>query len=179
MITFKLLRECLPHARESNIEKYLEPIKKTLERYDINTPERVAAFLAQIAHESGSFRYVEEIASGSAYEGRKDLGNTELGDGKRFKGRGLIQITGRANYTELSSYLQYDFISNPEALKLPGASCFSAGWFWNKMRLNELADEGTMESFRKITKKINGGYNGLADRIKHWKNCKKALNILG
>ena len=177
MIDADTLRKCLPFARESNIQKYLEPLNKVFEHYEINTPDRIAAFLAQIAHESGSFRYVEEIASGSAYEGRKDLGNVVEGDGKRFKGRGLIQITGRTNYDAVGRALGYDFINNPEDLQLPGAATFSAGWFWNSRRLNDLADIGTMESFRKITRKINGGYNGITDRIKHWNNCKKALNI--
>ena len=178
LLTTELLKQCLPFAKESNINKFLDPLNATLEKYEINTPERVAAFLAQIAHESGSFRYVEEIASGKAYEGRIDLGNTIEGDGVRFKGRGLIQITGRSNYYKLGQALNYDFINNPEDLKLPGAATMSAGWFWNMRKLNDLADLGTPESFRMITKKINGGYNGLADRVKHWKNCKRALNIL-
>ena len=178
MITKELLAQCLPFAKRSNIEKFIDPLNLTFEKYEINTPERVAAFLAQIAHESGSLRYVEEIASGKAYEGRVDLGNTLPGDGVKFNGRGLIQITGRYNYYAVGLALNYDFITNPEHLSLPGAACFSAGWFWNKRKLNELADVGTSESFRKITKLINGGYNGLADRVKHWKICKKALNIL-
>jgi putative chitinase len=173
--TKQLLKQCLPFAAEENIDKFLTPLNITLEKFEINTPERIAAFLAQLAHESGSFRYVREIASGEAYEGRRDLGNTEPGDGKRFKGRGLIQITGRTNYKAVGDALNYDFISKPEDLELPGAATMSAGWFWKSRGLNELAD---VNDFLKITKRINGGINGLPDRQRHWIICKKALNIL-
>src|SRR6478736_7421705 len=92
------LKRIMPLASASALDRFCEPINSTLPKYLINTPTRIAAFLAQIAHESGQFRYVKELASGEAYEGRKDLGNTQPGDGKKFKGRGLIQITGRNNY---------------------------------------------------------------------------------
>lgn len=176
-ITKDLLKQCLPFAKDANLSKFITPLNLTFEKYAINTPKRIAAFLAQIAHESGSFRYVEEIASGSAYEGRKDLGNTQPGDGKRFKGRGLIQITGRTNYEAVGKALHYDFINQPDHLCLPGAATFSAGWYWDSRKLNALADIGDEESFRKITKKINGGYNGMADRLRHWEKCKKALEF--
>lgn len=143
-------------------------------KYEIDTPLRLAAFLAQLCHESGRFRYVEEIASGRAYEGRKDLGNTQKGDGVRFKGRGLIQITGRANYTEMSKDLGIDFVSNPELVKEPEFAVMTACWFWDKRELNILADE---ERFRDITRKINGGYNGLEDREKLYAKCKRMFNI--
>jgi putative chitinase len=145
-----------------------------MEMYDINTPKRQAAFLAQLAHESGSLRYVKEIASGEAYEGRKSLGNTEPGDGVRFKGRGLIQITGRANYKAVGDALDYDFITNPEHLERPGAAAMSAGWFWDKRNLNALAD---VDDFKKITKLINGGYTNYPDRLQHWERIKKILNV--
>lgn len=174
MITESQLKACLPYATDANIKKYLSPLNLTLEKYEINTPKRQAAFIAQLAHESGSFKYVEEIASGEAYEGRKDLGNTQPGDGVRFKGRGLIQITGRTNYEALGVALNYDFIKEPEALEKPGAATLSAGWFWYKTKLNELADAG---DFKKITKRINGGFNGLKDRAEHWYRCQKALGI--
>ena len=176
-MTTDLLKQCLPFAKNSNIEKFIGPLNLTFQKYEIDTPERIAAFLAQIAHESGSLRYVEEIASGKAYEGRSDLGNTIPGDGIRYKGRGLIQITGRYNYYQVGLALSYDFISYPEHLQLPGAATFSAGWFWDSRKLNELADLNTPESFRKITKRINGSYNGMADRLRHWKICKKALGL--
>lgn len=173
-ITEQQLRQCLPFASKENIAKYLMPLNNCLQKYEINTPKRIAAFLAQLAHESGSFKYVRELASGEAYEGRKDLGNTEQGDGVRFKGRGLIQITGRSNYKALSVALNYDFIAHPEDLEKPGAATLSAGWFWNKNGLNAIADSA---DFKKLTKRINGGYNGLKDRAEHWYRCQKALGI--
>jgi len=173
-MTEQQLRECMPFASDTNIKKFLSPLNLAMEKYEINTPKRQAAFLAQLAHESGSLKYVREIASGEAYEGRKDLGNTELGDGVRFKGRGLIQITGRSNYEYVGAALNFDFVSEPEKLELPGAAALSAGWFWFMKGLNEYAD---VDDFKKITKRINGGYNGLADRVKHWGRCQRALGI--
>lgn len=165
----------MPFAKEENIKRFLSPLNNAMQRYEIATPRRQAAFLAQIAHESGSLRYVEEIATGEAYEGRKDLGNTQPGDGVRFKGRGLIQITGRANYEALSHALNFDFIKEPEKLELPGAAALSAGWFWHLKDLNRLVD---IDAFEKITKRINGGLNGIEDRIEHWIRCKAALNVV-
>lgn len=173
-LTYELLKKCMPYASEENITKFTPALNMTMERYEINTPRREAAFLAQIAHESGSLRYVEEIATGEAYEGRKDLGNTEPGDGKRFKGRGLIQITGRFNYEALSAALNYDFVKEPEKLELPGAASLSAGWFWHLKDLNRLAD---IDAFKKITQRINGGLNGWADRVNHWNRCRLALGV--
>ncbi len=176
-LTKEQLKQCLPFAKEVNLVRFLGPLNATLEKFDINTPVRVAAFLAQLAHESGSFKYVKELATGDAYEGRADLGNVEPGDGVKFKGRGLIQITGRTNYGAVGRALQYDFILNPQALELPGPATMSAGWFWKSRGLSEIADANTEDSFKKITKKINGGFNGLADRVAHWERCKKALNV--
>lgn len=175
ILSQELLRECLPHSTNAKIDKFLQPINNTLIYYDIDTPERIAAFLAQVAHESWSLKYVEEIASGEAYEGRKDLGNTKKGDGIKYKGRGLLQITGRANYTALGKALNYDFINNPNDLCKPGAAAMSAGWFWNKRNLNDWAD---VNNFRKITKLVNGGYNGYEERCARWNETRSALNIL-
>ena len=122
---------------------------------------RFAHFLAQLAHESGNFRYMEEIASGAAYEGRKDLGNTQPGDGKRFKGRGPIQLTGRANYRKYGQQLGIDFENNPAIVAIPSVGLLVACKFWSDNGLNELADKDDVVS---ITKRINGGTNGLADR---------------
>lgn len=173
-MTPELLKKIMPHATEENVQKFAQPLASAMQHYEINTPRQQAAFLAQLAHESGSLRYVEEIASGEAYEGRNDLGNTEPGDGVRFKGRGLIQITGRANYADLSKELDYDFIANPQALEKPGAASYSAAWFWWSRHLNRYAD---IDAFQTITKRINGGLNGYEDRLKHWEIAKKALNV--
>ena len=128
-MTKENLRKILIHATAANIEKFYQPLVDTMEKFEINTPKREAAFIAQLAHESGSFKYVKEIASGSAYEGRKDLGNTEPGDGVKFKGRGLIQLTGRANYKKASEYFKEDFITKPELIETPKYATLIAGWY--------------------------------------------------
>ena len=132
-----------------------------LAQYSINTPIRVQYFLAQNAHESDSFKTTKEYASGAAYEGRLDLGNTQPGDGVRFKGRGLTQLTGRANYEAYSKASGIDYVSNPAKLEqMPDALAVSC-WFWQTHGCNELSDQ---KMFLAVTKRINGGYNGLQDR---------------
>lgn len=173
MFDLSALSRIMPQATKANVNKYGPFLLETFDLFEINTPARQAAFIAQLAHESGQFRYVRELASGSAYEGRADLGNTQAGDGVKFKGRGLIQITGRANYTKLGEYLGEDLLSNPELLERPDLAVKSAGWFWHVYKnLNPLADEG---NFRLITKKINGGYNGYDDRIAFWERARREL----
>lgn len=125
------------------------------------TPLRLAHFMAQIAHESGGFRYMEEIASGIAYEGRADLGNSQPGDGRRYKGRGPIQLTGRANYRGYGRKLGIDFEAHPEIVALPSVGLIVACQYWADKGLNALADADDVTA---ITRKINGGLNGLADR---------------
>lgn len=131
--------------------------------YQIDTPLRLAHFMAQLAHESGGFQYMEEIASGAAYEGRKDLGNTEVGDGKRFKGRGPIQLTGRANYRRAGQKLGIDLERHPEIASLPSIGMLTACLYWFERGLNALADRDDVTT---ITRKINGGLNGFEDRKK-------------
>lgn len=132
---------------------------------------RFAHFIAQLAHESGNFRYMEEIASGSAYENRKDLGNTEKGDGVRYKGRGPIQLTGRANYRRYGQALGIDFENNPTIVALPSIGLLVACKYWADNNLNALADKDDVTT---ITRRINGGLNGFDDRknklalIKSW-----------
>lgn len=154
------------------IDTFLIPILSAMDEFKINTKQREAAFLAQIGHESGKLLYVKELASGAAYEGRADLGNTMPGDGVRFKGRGLIQITGRTNYVAAMMELDLDCVEHPELLEEPVNAARSAGWFWFTHGLNELADVG---DFIKITRKINGGTNGLEDRQQLYA---KALEVL-
>jgi putative chitinase len=119
-------------------------------------------------------KYVKELATGQAYEGRKDLGNIEPGDGVKFKGRGLIQITGRTNYGALSKALGADLINHPELLEGPVYASLSAGWFWDSRKLNELAD---VMDFLRITRRINGGLTNLEDRQKYFALAKKTLGI--
>lgn len=141
---------------------FLSPLNAAMAEFGIDTPLRQAAFLAQVGHESGQLRYVRELASGTAYEGRGDLGNVVAGDGMRFKGRGLLQVTGRANYAACGVALQLDLLARPELLEQTAAACRSAGWFWQSRGLNRLADAGDQE---RLTRRINGGVNGLAERL--------------
>jgi putative chitinase len=170
------LLAALVGATAAEADKFLKPLNATLERYQINTPLRVAHFLAQIGHESCGLDAVREYASGAAYEGRKDLGNTQKGDGVRFRGRGLIQITGRANYFALSRAFQVDFVANPLLLEQPMYAALSAGWYWNSRSLNAMADGNFFDT---ITKRINGGTNGYADRMNRFLVAAKALGIPG
>lgn len=149
------------------MSKALELSKKyktLLNKNGINTRLRLAMFFAQIDHESGGFKYLKELGNDayfSKYEGRNDLGNTQKGDGLRFKGRGYIQVTGRFNYTQISKDLNIDYLNNPEWLEREADAMISALWYWNKRNLNKHADVGDLKG---ATRVINGGYNGLADR---------------
>lgn len=169
-LTAKDLLKIMPYAR-TRIDTFLVPLANAMLEFDINTPARQASFLAQVGHESGQLRYVRELADGKAYEGRKDLGNTVAGDGPKFKGRGLIQITGRANYKACSLALFGDerLLDRPELLEQTVNACRSAGWFWKTRGLNELADLGDQVA---VSRAVNLGDpksrktpNGLADRL--------------
>jgi putative chitinase len=125
----------------------------------------MAHFFAQIGHESGELRWTTEFASGDSYEGRQNLGNTEPGDGRRFKGRGLIQITGRANYVAFGRAIGSDFTSDANAALLgsdPNLAAYASCWFWKARGLNELADRDDIEG---VTHRVNGGLNGFAQRV--------------
>ena len=151
-------------------ESVIAQIPDTAAKFNITTPLRLAHFLAQCAHESGGFKFITEFASGSAYEGRKDLGNTQPGDGVRFKGRGFIQLTGRANYSKFSTFCNEDCVANPElvATKYP---MMSAAYFFNNNGLWAVCDKGDDDAtVTAVTKRVNGGTNGLADRLKHFKH---------
>ena len=135
----------------------------------LTSDKRLAHFLAQLAHESGSFRYMEELASGQAYEGRTDLGNTQPGDGKRFKGRGPIQVTGRKNYRHFGRKIGIEIERHPEIAAVPSIGLHLALEYWRSRNLNALADADDIEG---ITRKINGGLNGFADRKAHLSKIK-------
>lgn len=167
------LRTIMPYAT-GRVPTFVDPLNKAMTQFGIFTPKRQAAFLAQVAHESGELRYTLELASGEAYEGRHDLGNNVPGDGKRYKGRGLIQLTGRTNYTVCGAALGLDLVANPSLLETPDPAARSAGWFWKSRGLNELAD---LDKFGEITRKVNGGFNGLDDRIAYWLRARKVLSI--
>lgn len=183
MITIAALRAV--GATEAKAAEILDAVSLSCALYDITTPARIAAFLAQVGHESGGFRYTSEIwgptPAQQRYEGRKDLGNTQPGDGSRYRGHGYIQTTGRANHAAVRDRLRQrlsvevpDFEEHPEALaELPWA-CLSAADYWDMRKLNALADAGDFEA---ITRKVNGGLNGYADRIARWERVKAALNV--
>ncbi|HZH89487.1 MAG TPA: glycoside hydrolase family 19 protein [Pyrinomonadaceae bacterium] len=171
-ITDAMLRDIMPNLPAAKRQLYLPHLNKAMREFEIGTYLRASAFIAQLAHESAELRYFEEIASGKAYEGRKDLGNTQPGDGVKFKGHGPIQITGRANHAACGKALGLDLIKNPTLITQPPNAFRSAGWFWDSRGLNALAD-GRL--FKAITKKINGGFNGLADRQKYYD---RALRII-
>lgn len=177
MITAEQLREIMPYAY-SRIPIYLAPLNEAMQEFEINTPLRVAAFLSQIAHESGELRYVRELATGEAYDtGRlaERLGNTpeDDDDGRKYKGRGFIQITGKTNYRLCGEALGLDLLEHPELLEEPVNACRSAAWFWKSNGLNELADTAQI---RKITRRINGGYNGITSRVWYYD---RATEVLG
>lgn len=168
------LRETMPGLSSKKADEYLPDLNKAMNEFGITTPERKAAFLAQLGHESLDLRYFEEIASGEAYEGRADLGNTQPGDGVRYKGRGPIQLTGRANYRAAGKALGLDLEGHPELASTPEVGFRIAGWFWQKNGLNDFADKG---DFASITRRINGGNNGAADRNERYERAKKTFGV--
>lgn len=152
-------------ARIDRAATFLPLLEAAMAEFDISTPARQAAFLAQVGHESGGLHWLVEIwgptPAQARYEGRADLGNTQPGDGYKYRGRGLIQTTGRANYKATGDALGVDLLAEPEHLGEPDFATRSAAWFWKAHGLNELADAG---DFLRITKRINGGTNGLTER---------------
>ncbi len=167
------LAKAIPYAG-ARADAFAAPLTAAMAEFGIDTPQRKAAFLAQIAHESGSLKYVREIADGMAYEGRLSLGNVQSGDGPKYKGRGLLQITGRANYLSCGIALGLNLVDHPELLEDPVHASRSAAWFWKTKDLNKLADRNM---FATITKIINGGYNGLDDRLQRWLEARQGLGI--
>ena len=202
MITKEQLRKAIPDAKASNIEKYYEPLIAAMDHFHINKPKRIAAFLANLAHESASFNTIEENLNYSAqrllqvwprhfrgrninlyhrqpqkianvvYANRMGNSNKASGDGWRYRGRGLIQLTGKDNYKMLGDAIDADIVSDPDWILTPEGATISAGWFWKSRGLNDLAD---VENLREITRKINGGYNGHDDRVRKYRHIRKVL----
>lgn len=168
IITDDLLRRIDPNVKQN----YASTLSTAMAAGAINTPRRIAAFLAQILHESGSFRFMREIASGEAYEGRKDLGNTQPGDGPRYKGRGFIQITGRANYRQAGKDLGVPLEASPELAERPDLAARLAVWFWTTRKLNAKADAG---DFVGITRAVNGGTRGLESRTALYERARSLI----
>lgn len=152
------------------------PMTAAMSEFGITTYAQQCAFIAQCAHESMGFTRVRELWGPSiwqrGYEGRLDLGNTQPGDGKKYMGRGPIQITGRANYAACGKALGLDLEQFPSLLEAATVGARAAGWYWKTHNLNHLADRGDFET---LTRRINGGTNGLADRMARWGLAKQAL----
>jgi predicted chitinase len=179
-ITEEQLAYIMNGAKHSDIIKYIDPLNTAMNKYvidsygEINSFLRQCHFLAQVGHESGSLKYSHELASGKAYEGRADLGNIYPGDGMKYKGQGLIQLTGRNNITSFGKYVGIDFAKvNPARIgDEPELSAEAAGWFWMTRKLNKWAD---LDDIKGVTLRVNGGYNGLEDRKGYLKRAKEAI----
>ena len=179
LITQQQLQQILPNAGQS-AGVFVSALNTAMNHYQIVGTKRMAAFIAQIGHESGQFRYVRELGNDqylSKYDTgslAKRLGNTPEadGDGQKYRGRGLIQITGRANYITCGEALALDLVNHPELLEKPQHACMSAAWFWASRGLNTLADAGQFDT---ITRRINGGQNGAADRQMLYARALKVL----
>ena len=174
-ITAQQLLQILPNAGQS-AGVFVPALNTAMNHYQIIGTKRIAAFIAQIGHESGQLKYVKEIwgptKAQARYEGRADLGNTQPGDGSKYRGRGFIQITGRANYEACGEALGLDLVNHPELLEKPQHACMSAAWFWASRGLNTLADAGQFDT---ITRRINGGQNGAVDRQMLYARALKVL----
>ena len=179
LITASQLRYIIPQASKSNIERFLMPINITLKKFNIDTTLKISAFISQIATESKNLQCTKELGGSSyfkKYEGRKDLGNTDKGDGIKYFGRGILQVTGKANYKEQSIAFNVDFVSNPELLEQPLWACLSAGLWWKKREslINPAIEN---KDIKRISKLVNGGYNGLVHRIEFWNRALKLFKI--
>lgn len=166
-------------AASADVAEFTARINKVMANRQIDSPLRQAHFLAQIGHESGELRFRAEIASGEAYQGRADLGNVQPGDGQRYKGRGLIQLTGRANYGEYGRAIgrEAELLAQPEQVATDVEMCVDvAGWFWAKRGLNRYADADDLTT---VTQRINGGSNGLDDRRRLLQRSKALLGLGG
>ena len=181
MLTIGIMRHIFPSVEPARLQIFTQWMDKYCQQYEINTHKRMAAFFAQIGHESGDLRWTAEIWGPTPQQRRYEppsdlaqrLGNTTPGDGSRFCGRGLIQITGRSNYEQVSKALGIDFIATPEILQHPDHAVHSACWWWSNRGLNEWADKNDDHAFRRITIIINGGMNGWEDRFARWRRLKK------
>ena len=199
LVTFDQLNDFFEDTDEEVLQKYVEPLNEVLEFYEINTPQRIAMFLAQCGHESGGFRVIKENLNYSAaglrktfakyfpndaianeyakkpekianrvYANRMGNGDEASGDGYRYCGRGLIQLTGKQNYQAFAKDMEMDFDEATEWLSTEEGAVWSAGWFWDSRELNQWADKGDIVT---TTKKINGGTIGLEDRKSHYEEA--------
>lgn len=178
IITVDQLRRIMTNLRQARAEAYIDPLNRAMAEFEINTRLRVSAFIAQVAHESMEFLYFEEIASGQAYDitvnprKARELGNVNPGDGRRYKGRGPIQLTGRANYRLAGRQLGLDLEGNPTIVATPNVGFRSSAWYWGNRHLNALADA---RNFRELTRRINAARRHYARRVMYYE---RALLVL-
>lgn len=168
MITAEQLALIMPRGA-ARVPRFLDPINKTMAQFDIDTAQRQSSFLAQIAHESGQLLYVQELASGDAYENRKDLGNTHPGDGRMFRGHGLIQITGRANHQACADFFKMNLLDFMAWVIQDEGATSASGWWWYANHVNLVADGGDELA---VSRLVNCGSahskctpNGLKERL--------------
>lgn len=204
-LTVDQIKQAIPAASTDNISKFIEGFNETFEMFDINTPKRVAMFLAQTAHESANFRAVVENLNYSAnslvrvwpsrynasnagayarnpekianrsYADRMGNGSEASGDGWKYRGRGIIQLTGKSNYEKCGHDLDLNLVEFPDQAADDPVCVLSAGWFWTTRQLNKWADKGDVKT---VTRKINGGYFGLDERTKHYNHAIEVLSDL-
>lgn len=173
------LQQIMPQSG-ARAARFINSLNAAMVEFGIDSKLRVAAFIATLAHESGQLVYMRELASGAAYEGRLDLGNTQPGDGVRYKGRSPIQITGRANYAACGTALGLDLITYPELLEIPENGCRGSAWFWSVHGINKWADLGDFDG---VSDAVNRGHKtaavgdslGWADRLQFYT---KAMGVL-
>lgn len=162
------LQQLAPNLSMQRAQELAPHLNAAMREANISTREQKAAFVAQLAQESGGFKWFEELASGAAYEGRSDLGNTQPGDGMRFKGRGPVQLTGRSNYRAAGRALGLPLEQNPELVARPDIGFRVAAWYWNSRNINEPAARG---DFERVTRLINGGLNGYDTRLAYYQRA--------
>lgn len=184
-MTFDDLIQIMPLAR-SRIPQFVGPLNASMDEFEINRPRRQASYIAQLAHESGQLIYMQELASGEAYDRRENLGNTRLEaieiaaangstPGRWWKGHGPIQITGYDNHKACGEYLGLDLLNFPRLICEPEHGCRAAGWYWHVFKnLNPVADAG---DFKAITRAVNGGMNGWAERLAYYERACKVLGV--
>lgn len=174
MITVDMLKKLSPKAKDSIVNDIVKYLNIYLLNYEINIPLRIAHFMAQAAHESDGFKTLSEYwgptEAQKRYEGRRDLGNVEKGDGYKYRGRGIFQLTGRANYRQMGKKLNVDLQKEPDLAATGEISVQTALEYWKSRNLNMYADK---DDIKEVTRRINGGYNGLEDRINYLNRAKK------
>jgi putative chitinase len=207
LITIDQLDMAVPMARYDDLLNYVDFLNEGMEKFEINTPNRIAAFIAQVAHESGDFRHTEENLNYSwaalrrtwprrfptdelarqyhrqperianlVYAGRYGNAGEASGDGWKYRGRGLIQLTFHDNYQAYARAISDPSIASaPEQVAQPRHAALSACWFWQSHGLNPIADAGDQASFNKISFKINGGWSGKEDRLENWTEARTVL----